>query len=76
VSDSTQVRSGAIQDTGNTVLDSTINFAMNCGYRLEAKHLPEIHKVVSELYAKEPKRSKGQSAETLGELAEAARSPR
>jgi hypothetical protein len=49
---------GAIQDTGNPVLDSTINLLVNWPSPLNpsAEFIREVHGMIAELHAKEPGR--------------------
>ena len=51
-------RHGAIQNTNNPVLDSTVNLIMNwpinCNFTPE--NIKELHEIISDLYAAEPMR--------------------
>ncbi len=49
---------GAIQDTGNPVLDSTVNLLMNWPSPLNPgpEFIQEIHDLLAELHSKEPGR--------------------
>lgn len=53
-------RHGAIQDTGNPVLDTTANLIMNwpCDINFQAPAIEALHATVAQLLAKEPRPGK------------------
>jgi hypothetical protein len=50
------VRGGACQDTGNPVLDSTVNLLANwpCEFHPDKEYIKQLHAVLLELHAAEP----------------------
>jgi len=70
MADAKRQRHGAIQDTGNPVLDSTINLLMNwpCDLGLHIEDLPKIHEAVADLYEKEPKRANPPERKSIAQM--------
>jgi hypothetical protein len=63
-------RHGAIQDTGNPVLDSTINLLMNwpCNNNFQLEQIAQVHEKIAELYEREPKQADPTKRKTLREM--------
>jgi hypothetical protein len=69
-------RHGAIQDTGNPVLDTTINLLMNwpSNINFSLKQVAEVHETIQQLYLKEPIRPAASrpTAKSLAQMADTA----
>jgi hypothetical protein len=69
-----KMHQGAVQNTGNVVLDSTVNLLMNYQYFWDVATIPALYEAVLDIYEREQERKgTGGPRKSLAELAERAK---
>jgi hypothetical protein len=71
----TKTSRGAVQNTGNTVFDSTVNLLMNTHFPWNTETIPQVYEALLDIYEREVERkqSGGTKRVSMSELQERAK---
>lgn len=70
---SERVKSGAVQDTGNPVMDTTANIIMNIDASWTREQMIATHEIVRGFFEQEPNRVNKKKPQTMAQMAASAR---